>query len=202
MFKLSSTCLRAMSRKSVKSTYFFHIPWWESLLKTCLYFHSVQTLIRLKERPVWRLFIIISYCRGFCGELYQDKCIICIHFLKAYLCLFSIRVIEQENTANMFIWFEIGLNHICSCFISFTIAFEHLSLPKYPESVNVDLTWLKKSQPVVIISFFTIMFLVKMSPVSNRDPVIVLCASLSLSLSLRMQLNCGNPKLRNIWICS
>lgn len=116
--KLSSTCLRAMTRKSVKSTYFFHILWWESLLKTnCSYLCSVQALIRLQELPVWRIFIMISYCRGFCGELYQDKYTIHTLFLNAYLCFFSIIVIEQENPASMLIWFEIGLNHICNCFI-------------------------------------------------------------------------------------
>lgn len=44
----------------------------------------------------------------------------------------------------------------------------------------------KKKNPVVIISFFTITFLIKMSPISHRDPVIVPCASLSLVLSLTL----------------
>lgn len=54
---------------------------------------------------------------------------------------------------------------------------------------------LKNVLSIVIMSFFTILLLMKMSPVSNRD--LATWPSASLYLPLRVQLNCGNPQRRN-----
>lgn len=192
--KLSSTSLSTMTRAiNQTNLLFFHIPWWESLLKaSCLYLCSIQALVRLRELQIWRLFIVISCQRVFHGNYIKINTFYPHVLFEGLSLLFSRLVIEQQYTASMFIGFEIGqwLNHICNCSISFPIAFGRLNLPSSNTQEVLMLTSPVKTKTqlqgilsIVLISFFTVKLLMKMSPISNWDLITLSSASLSLRTS-------------------
>lgn len=184
------------SNQSNQPTFFFSYSLvGKSLLKvSCLYLCSIQALIRLRELQIWRLFIVISYWRVFHGNYIKINTFYAHVLFEGLSLLFSRLVIEQQYTASMFIGFEIGqwLNHICNCSISFPIAFERLSLPSSNTQELLMLTSPVKTKTqlqdilsIVLISFFTIKLLMKMSPISNWDLITLPSASLSLRTSER-----------------